>query len=301
MTRFVFIGLLFLTACATQRTANPPTPTMQSSDFDWQGHRGARGLLPENSIPAFLHALTYPAVRTLELDVVVTADGQVVVSHEPWMSATICSHSDGRAVTEAEAPQLNIYKMTLAEVQAFDCGLRDHPRFPDQLATATIKPTLEAVIRAADAEAVRLQRALPAYNIEIKSAPEWDAHFTPPPAAFAQRVMDVIAAAGIAARTTVQSFDIRSLQAVRAIAPTQTLAYLIESNANWEENLARLGFDPQIYSPFFALVTPQLVAGLHARGIQIIPWTVNETADMIRLQAMGVDGIITDYPNRIPH
>lgn len=299
MTRFIFISLIFLTACATQRTANPPTPTMQPN-FDWQGHRGARGLLPENSIPAFLHALSYPEVRTLELDVVVTADGQVVVSHEPWMSATICSHPDGRAVTEKEAQQLNIYQMTLAEVQAFDCGLRDHPRFPDQQATATTKPTLEAVIRAADAEAARLQRPLPAYNIEIKSTPEWDAQFTPPPAAFAQQVMAVIGAAGIAARTTVQSFDIRSLQAVRAIAPTQTLAYLIESNANWTDNLARLGFDPQVYSPYFALVTPELVAGLHARGIQIIPWTVNETADMVRLQALGVDGIITDYPNRIP-
>jgi glycerophosphoryl diester phosphodiesterase len=276
-------------------------PTKPASTvFDWQGHRGTRGLMPENTIPAFLAALTYPQVKTLEMDVVITADNQVVVSHDPWMAALICSHPDGRPVTEAEAPELRINQMTLAEVQRYDCGSRGHVNFPEQAAQAVTKPTLAAVIAAAEAEAVRLARPLPYYNIEIKSLPEWDEVYTPLPPRFAELVLAVIQAHGISDRTTVQSFDVRSLQAVHAQAPEQRVAYLIANRSSLAENLALLHFKPDIYSPYFLLVNPALVDSLHQQGVQIIPWTVNETAAMQNLLELGVDGIITDYPDRIP-
>lgn len=294
---FAFIILLALGACSSPKIVQNITST---PSIDWQGHRGARGLRPENTLPAFLHALSYPAVRTLELDVAVTSDGQVVVSHEPWMSATICSHPDGRAVDKGEEQSLRIYQMTLAEVQAFDCGQRGHPNFPQQQPIPAIKPTLEAVIQAAEAEVVLRQRPLPFYNVEIKSLPEWDDTFTPLPAAFASRVLAVLQRMGVSNRTTVQSFDVRSLQAVRAQAPTQPIAYLIANKNTWSENINLLGFKPDIYSPYFELVTAELVKDLHAQGIAVIPWTVNDTAQMKTLIALGVDGIITDYPDRIP-
>jgi glycerophosphoryl diester phosphodiesterase len=272
---------------------------MTTTTFDWQGHRGARGLLPENTLPAFAHALTYPAIKTLELDLAVTKDNQLVISHEPWMAALLCTHPDGRPVTEEEEQSLIIHQMTLAEVQSFDCGQRGNANFPEQQARATRKPSLAAMVEMAEQVALDLKRPLPFYNIEIKSLPEWDEPFTPLPEEFARLLLQELARLGIAERTTIQSFDVRSLQAVRQQAPSQSLAYLIENRNTLAQNLDTLGFLPDIYSPYYLLCTPELIQSLHQQNIQLIPWTVNEPKEMQRLLDMGVDGIITDYPNRI--
>ncbi|WP_367388362.1 glycerophosphodiester phosphodiesterase family protein [Lewinella sp. LCG006] len=273
---------------------------MKTTAFDWQGHRGARGLLPENTLPAFAHALTYPAIRTLELDLAVTKDLQLVISHEPWMAALICTHPDGRPVTEEEEQSLLIHQMTLAEVQTFDCGQRGNTNFPAQQPRPTRKPTLAAMVEMAEQVALDLKRPLPFYNIEIKSLPEWDERHTPHPEEFARLLLKELQRLGIAQRTTIQSFDVRSLQAVRQQAPTQTLAYLVANQNTLEQNLASLGFLPEIYSPYYLLCTPELTQSLHQQNIQLIPWTVNDPKEMERLLEMGVDGIITDYPNLIP-
>lgn len=273
------------------------TETQSLPQFDWQGHRGARGLLPENTIPAFLHALEYPLIKTLELDVVISADGQVVVSHEPWMSPEICLRPDGSPVTD---DTINLYQLTYAEIRQYDCGSRGHERFPDQQPQATFKPLLAEVIAAADARARELDRPLPYYNIEIKSRPEHDGRFTPPPAEFAGRVVDVVLTSGIAERAVIQSFDPRSIQAVYARQPRLALAYLDEAPGELGNKLDTLGFKPAIYSPYYPMVTANLVREIHNRGMRIIPWTVNDSAAMRELRDLGVDGIITDYPNRIP-
>lgn len=267
------------------------------AQFDWQGHRGARGLLPENSLPAFLHALEYPAIRTLELDVVISADQQVVVSHEPWMSAEICTRPDGSPVSD---DTINMYQLTYAQIRQYDCGSRQHKRFAEQRPLPTYKPLLSEVIAAADARARELQRPLPYYNIEIKSRPEHDGVFTPPPAEFAALVVGAIDSAGIADRVVVQSFDPRSIQAVYALNPRLTLAYLDESAGDLGSKLDTLGFKPAIYSPHHPLVSANLVREIHNRGMRIVPWTVNDSSRMQELLDIGVDGIITDYPNRIP-
>ena len=299
MYRILILLLIMASSCSKATRILNESPTMTTPSFDWQGHRGARGLLPENTLTAFAHALTYPAIKTLELDLAVTKDQQLVVSHEPWMAALICTHPDGSPVSEEEEQSLLIHQMTLAEVQSFDCGLRGNANFPEQVARPTRKPTLAAMVEIAEQIAQDLKRPLPFYNIEIKSLPEWDEVYTPLPEAFARLLLQELARLGIAERTTIQSFDVRSLQAVRQQAPSQTLAYLVANRNTLEENLDTLGFLPDIYSPYYLLCTPELTQSLHQQNILLIPWTVNDPKEMKRLVEMGVDGIITDYPNRI--
>jgi len=300
MYRILILLLISAASCSKASRILNESPTMNTTtSFDWQGHRGARGLLPENTLPAFAHALTYPAIKTLELDLAVTKDQQLVISHEPWMAALICTHPDGRPVTEEEEQSLIIHQMTLAELQAYDCGQRGNANFPEQQARSVRKRTLAAMVEMAEQVAHDLKRPLPYYNIEIKSLPEWDEVYTPLPEAFARLLLQELDRLGIVERTTIQSFDVRSLQAVRQQAPKQKLAYLIANRSTLEENLETLGFLPEIYSPYYKLCTPELTQSLHQQNIQLIPWTVNDPKEMQQLIDMGVDGIITDYPNRI--
>ncbi len=262
--------------------------------FDIQGHRGARGLLPENSTAGFLHAVDL-GVSTLEIDVVVAGDSTVVVSHEPWMLDAICSDPDGRAITDGES--YNIFRMSYEAVARFDCGMRGHPGFPRQNGQAAVKPRLSDVIHAVESHAAERGLDPLRYNIEIKSREEWDGIYTPPPAVFAQLVHDVVVKTGIMDRTTIQSFDFRTLQAVRGIGASWQLAVLVSSDRDLPAVLNQLGFTPQVFSPNFQIVDKSLVLSAHNLGMRVIPWTVNEVSDMRRLMAMGVDGLITDYPD----
>lgn len=266
------------------------------ADFDLQGHRGARGLLPENTIPSFLRALDLQ-VRTIELDLAVTADSVVVVSHEPWFSSIICSTPDGRPVSAENERTYNIYRMTYDEVRAFDCGSRGNRLFPTQEAMAAYKPRLDSTFQVLDRHASETGRDEPRYNVEIKSRPEFDVTFTPDPSAFAGLVYDVIRDEGVTERTTVQSFDSRPLRALREIDPALSLALLVDNELGLARNLEELSFTPSIYSPHHRLVDRVLVDSVHALGMQIIPWTVNDTRSMERLVTLGVDGLITDYPD----
>lgn len=267
-------------------------------NFDWQGHRGARGLLPENTIPAFLKALEYP-IKTLELDVVITKDRQVLVSHEPWLSHTICSNPDGTPITESQEKSLNILQLTHAQIQQYDCGSRGNARFPQQQPMKTDKPLLREVFTAVEAWCKEKNRVLPFYNIEIKSQADWDNIYTPPVEIFAKLLLDEIKTANIQKRVCIQSFDVRALRAVRQMNPTITTAFLVENEEGFNSNLQKLDFVPSIYSPYYELVDSELVKMVHAKKMRLIPWTVNDTTSMQKLIQLGVDGIITDYPNII--
>ncbi|HRJ13703.1 MAG TPA: glycerophosphodiester phosphodiesterase family protein [Saprospiraceae bacterium] len=299
LLHLIWGAALFLLAACTPRPANMPAMNHPTA-FDWQGHRGARGLAPENTVPSFLKALEFPLVSTLELDVVISKDRQVIVSHEPWMSHEICSHAGGKAVQKSEEETLIILQLTAAEIAAFDCGSRGHTRFPEQEAMQAAKPTLEQVVQAVAEYCAAHNRPLPQYNIEIKSQPAWDEVKTPAPALFARLVVDEIRRLSIAGHTCVQSFDPRSLREVHRLAPDMVTALLVENVRGLEQNVKELGYVPTIYSPYFKLVNAETVKNAHAQKMRIIPWTVNETADMQALIRLGVDGIITDYPNRIP-
>ena len=264
--------------------------------IDLQGHRGARGLLPENTIPAFQLALDL-GVTTLEMDVAINAEGHVVLSHEPWMSAKICSHPDGRNVTEDEERRLRIYAMSDEEVAGFDCGSRGHPDFPRQQAMPVSKPLLSDVFQAVATHSSASARAPVRFNIEIKSRPEGDRVFHPKVREYANILYKVLQEYDVLAWTTVQSFDPRALEAMHSIDPQVSTSLIISNPHGFMENLAQLSFVPDIYSPDYELVDEELIRAAHARNIQVIPWTVNDADTMRKLLAWGVDGLITDYPD----
>lgn len=269
-------------------------PRAYPRNFDWQGHRGARGLMPENSVPAFLRALDFPEVTTLELDLAVSKDNQLIVSHEPWFNPSICLQPNGDSIRQRDAEKLLIYQLTAAEIRAFDCGSVGNPRFSEQQKTKVHKPTLREVV-----EAARARNPNIAWNIEIKSQPAWDGLRHPPIDDFAKLVVAELQGLGIEKQATIQSFDPRALQAVRRQAPKIRLAFLIENADSVEANLKRLDFKPDIYSPYYLTVSASMVKKCHDRRMKLIPWTVNDVPAMRRLIGLGVDGIITDYPNKI--
>ena len=271
---------------------------MEVQQLDIQGHRGARGLMPENTVPAFLEALKI-GVTTLELDLAVTKDKQLLVSHEPYMSAEICLDSLGNEIAKEDELAHNIYQMTYAQVKSFDCGTKIHPRFPDQQKFKVRKPLLKKVVAAANEFFGEESHRKIHYNIEIKSAPQGDDLYHPAPAEFSDLVYDFIQENMDASLVNVQSFDFRVLQYFHEIYPDIVLAVLIENNKSIEENLNDLGFIPEIYSCDFKLLKEKDIVLLQEKNMKVIPWTVNEIDDMQRLIDWGVDGIITDYPDRL--
>lgn len=269
------------------------------SGYDLQGHRGCRGLLPENTIPAFIRAVDL-GVNTLELDVVISLDNQVIISHEPYMSAITCTDTTGLPVTKERQKDYRIYGMTAAQVAKFDCGSRKHPDFPGQVNSKAVKPLLSAMIAAVEQHIH--EKGLPPvrYNIEIKCSEEGDGVFHPAPEPFVDLVMEVVTQTGIAKRCNIQSFDFRPLRYLNNKYPDITTAVLIANVKSLQANLEALGYTPEIYSPNQMLVNRKLVKKAHQAGMKIIPWTVNKVPEMQKLLSLGVDGLITDYPDRAP-
>jgi len=261
-----------------------------------QGHRGCRGLMPENTIPAMKKALDL-GVRTLELDVVISKDKQVLVSHDAFMTAEISTKPNGMPVTKAEEKSINLYQLTYAEISTFDVGRKPHPQFPQQQKLAVQKPLLAVLIDSVEAYARAMGIPQPQYNIEIKSSLQTDGVYHPAPAEFVDLVMGVIRSRNLGKRFNIQSFDVRPLQLIHQQAPEVALSYLTGNPKTLAENLATLGFTPAIYSPYYKTVTADVVKACHEQGMTIIPWTVNTKPEIDALIALGVDGIITDYPN----
>lgn len=289
--KYTALLFLLLVACAQEKGQS----TLY--EFDLQGHRGARGLLPENTIPSFLKAVEI-GVDTIELDLVVTGDSMLIVSHEPWFNHKISTKPNGEPVTESEAMDLNIYEMTYEETQQYDVGKRGNPDFPDQKPMEVTKPLLTDAVQAIENFAEENNSDPVYYNIETKSQPQYYNVMVPEPEVFAQLVYDEILALGIPDRAIVQSFDVNTLIAMREIDPEVTLALLVDNRNGPEANLQKLGFTPGIYSPNYRLVNQTLIEKGEQLDMKITPWTINEVPVMKRLLEMGVDGIITDYPDR---
>lgn len=290
--KVILICFLMINLAVTMAIAQNKLPT-----FDVQGHRGARGLKPENSIPAFLIALD-SGVTTIELDLAITKDGQIVVSHEPWMSSEICLNPSGEAIAKSDEMSHNIFKMTYEEIKQYDCGSRGNKRFPDQEKISVSKPLLRDVIVAVEDHIKSFTRFEVDYNIEIKTNPDGDNRFHPLPAEFSDKVYELLDQYLPLNRVIIQSFDFRVLKYWHEKYPQIRLAALVEDRKSVEFHLAELGFEPAIYSPYYMLLNKSKVDLLHQKKIKVIPWTVNEISDMLSLKGMGVDGFITDYPDR---
>ena len=295
--KIALCALLLVNAYVVAHQADPAVASSrQLTKFDLQGHRGARGLLPENTIPAFLRALDL-GVNTLEMDVVINAQGNVFLSHEPWMSATICSYPDGRIVRPEESKRLNIYKMSDEEVRGFDCGSRGHRGFPRQQAMRVSKPLLHEVFDAVSLRTKETGREPVRFNIEIKSRAEHDGVFHPAVEEYARVLIMVLQQHDVIGRTSIQSFDPRALESAHRIDPEISLVLLVENELSFQENINRLSFKPDIYSPHHARVNEVLIEAARANEIRVIPWTVNDEQTMRKLITLGVDGLITDYPD----
>ena len=290
-----------------------------AADFDVEGHRGARGLAPENTVAAFTRAVAL-GVTTLEADLAVTRDDVVVVSHNPRLNPDITRDGSGRWLA-AEGPAIR--SLTLAELARYDVGRTDPASkygqgLPSQQPQDGERiPTLDALL----ALAARSDRPV-RLNIETKISPDQPGD-APPPDEFVALVAARVRAAGLSSRVTLQSFDWRTLVAAQRLAPDLRRACLTQETTGTNNVASRdgrasawtAGFDLRdaggsvprlvksagchVWSPFHRNATPERIAEAHALGLEVLPWTVNDVADMRRLIAAGVDGLISDYPDRL--
>lgn len=295
--RLVVIAAAFLFFMQCSPHMNPAYSPLEGKDsFDKEGYRGCRGLMPENSIPAFIKAVDL-GVNTLEMDVVISKDNKVVVSHDPYFNYEITTKPNGDTVTQAEEEGLRLYSMDYEEIRKYDAGLKPHLRFPSQQKLPAYKPLLAEVIDSVAAYTALTKHRNVYYNIEIKSTPGGDDIFNPKPGVFVDLLMNVIKEKNIERWVIIQSFDIRTLQYLHKTYPSIKTSLLVENNKPFAIQLKELGFIPTVYSPEYRLVTPLLVQQCHDAGIKIIPWTVNDKAQIRKLKTLGVDGIISDYPD----
>jgi glycerophosphoryl diester phosphodiesterase len=283
--------------------------------FDLQAHRGGRGLRPENTLPAFAHALEL-GVDTLELDIGLTADGVVVVSHDPFLNPAITRDAAGQWLPGPRGPLIR--SLTLQQLQAYELGrIQPGTSYAQTFATqqpvdGTRMPTLAQVfelVRARGADRVR-------FNIETKVSPR-EPDETVGPEAMTQALLKVVREAGMLGRVSIQSFDWRTLQLVQKLEPALPTVYLTVQSANGDNvrdgawtagfRLADHGSVPRLvraaggaaWSPNAGALSEALVQEAHALGLKVIPWTANDPAAMDRLIGWGVDGLITDYPDRL--
>lgn len=294
----------FLLSCSSSKNniavnsefEHPPSGGQEV--FDKQGHRGCRGLMPENTIPAMLKALDL-GVTTLEMDISISKDKKVFLSHEPFFNHEITTKPEGSSIAEKDERSYNMYQMNYDSIIKYDVGMKPHPRFPQQEKIKAVKPLLADVFDAVKKDMMTRRRPFPFYNIETKTMPATDNIYHPEPAEFVELLMAVIKEEQMEDHVIIQSFDIRTLQYLHKKYPDIATALLIEDTdtRTWWEQVSELGFHPTIYSPHYTLVSEPLV--LHCRNYKtkVIPWTVNDKMKIKELKKMGVAGVITDYPD----
>ncbi len=270
--------------------------TFAQQKFDLQGHRGARGIMPENTIAGMLKAIDL-GVNTIEMDIVISKDKQAVVSQEPYFNHEFSLTPDGKPITLKDEKKYNIFKMDYAEVKKFDVGSKIHSRFPGQQKFKAYKPLLSELIDSVETYVKLNKLAKPNYNIETKLIRKGDGEFQPSPEEYVEIIMEIVKQKKIEKRVIIQSFDIRTLQYLHQKYPKIRTSLGIDEKEDFENNIADLGFKPTIYSPYSVLVGKNLVDKCHQAGVKIIPWTVNSVKEIEYMMGLGVDGIITDYPN----
>ncbi|MGX5684425.1 glycerophosphodiester phosphodiesterase family protein [Chryseobacterium cucumeris] len=298
------------------------TQFYSSQSFDRQAHRGGKSLYPENTIPAMKNGLKMN-VSTLEMDLAITKDKKVILSHDAFLSPELVTKPDGTYIPKDSGVYYKIYEMPYAKIKTFDVGLKKLENYPDQKKMKAQKPLFSDVIDACEAYARELKRPLPYYNIETKTRPFSDNIFHPEPKEFVDLMMKIIFEKKIQDRVVIQSFDPRTLEILHKEYPGIMTALLVErvddkklaqqqayfKNIPAEKfrmypdhmngvagDMKFLSFTPTIYSPEHNLVTPQLVQECHSLGMKVIPWTVNTKKRLKELKEMGIDGVISDDP-----
>lgn len=298
MKYFYLFALGMLTAniaCGFLKGSKKPLQN-RSDSFLVIGHRGDPTHFPENSIESFISAIKKGA-NAIEMDVVVSGDKKIVVSHEPYMAARYVLTPTGKPIPKSEQLDHNLYVMPYNHIRRYDTGSKYDPQFPGQAKFSTYKPLLEEVIDSVDHFTKSHSLNPVTYLIEVKSQPRHYETYQPVPVEFARLIQQVIKEKDIAGRVVVKSFDPAFLNAFHKLEPEITTSFLVNKKGI-HRNLDRLEFTPDIYSPRFRLITKPIVDSLHFLGIEVIPWTVNRKSQLRTMIRCGVDGIITDYPER---
>jgi glycerophosphoryl diester phosphodiesterase len=287
-----FIAATFA-ACSSSRQLSVPE---NYPSFYKEGHRGTRGLMPENTVPAMEKGIEVGA-NVVEMDVYLTKDGKVLVAHDPYVNINHSLYDDGKEIAKADAKKYVWHQMNYDDIRKLDVGSKPYAAFPHQEKLKARMPLLGELIDSVEAYTGSHNLRKPIYNIELKNSLKYDTlQYNASPADLVKAVLDVVNSKNIGNRFYIQSFDVRPLQIVHKEHPNITIGYLTEGK-NLDSNLKSLGFIPQIYSPQFSLVTKALADACHAKKMKLVPWTVNDKEKMKSLIADGVDGIITDYPN----
>lgn len=307
---FIFSVLLTSLSCSAQKP------------FDTQAHRGGKSLYPENTIAAMKNALRM-GIHTLEMDLQISKDKQVIVSHDAFFNADIATKPNDSAISKEKSFHLKYYTMDYDSIKKYDVGLKYYPNYPEQKKIAAHVPLLGELLDSCETYSKQLNRPAPYYNIETKTRPFSDNILHPEPEEFVKLMMAVINKRNIANRVIIQSFDPRTLEIIHKVYPQIKTALLVEkvddkkiaqqrekfqqipiqrfklypNHLNGVKgDLQFLSFTPAIYSPDHSLVTPQLIKKCHQIGMKVIPWTVNTKEELKKLKEMGVDGVITDDP-----
>jgi len=265
--------------------------------FSAEAHRGGRGLMPENTIPAMLNAMKIEGITTLEMDTHISKDGKVVVTHDDYLSPAFMLTPDGKDIPVTDAKKYPVFGMNYAEIKQFDLGTKYYGLFPQQKKEKTYLPLLSDLIDAVQHDIKAHKRKQFFYNIETKCSVSGDGVTNPKPEEFVKLLMDVILKKKIADFVVIQSFDKRTIQLIHEKYPKMKTSFLVANKKTYEENIADLGYKPFILSPVWQMVNEELVKKAHADGVKIIPWTANTLADIQKLKALNVDGIISDYPD----
>ncbi len=277
--------LLILTLLVAME-ANSQNPTK------YYGHRGCRGLFPENTLEAFQHAIDL-GVDGIEWDVVVTKDNQLIISHEPYLDGSYCRNQQGKDVSAAEGKKINFYDLTAAEIQKFDCGSKPYPKYPEQKKLKTYKPTVQEAFETLNLENVEIL-------FEVKSEESDYGVFQPQPEEYAQLIADEVANFAFNENIIFMSFDANLLEALHKILPDYRYVYLTyKPFVSVKKFLQDISFTPFALGMYHPTVSKKDVNRLHQLGIKAFAWTVNKADQAKQLIKKEVDGIITDYPDRV--
>lgn len=262
-----------------------------------QAHRGGAALYPENTVPAMLHAVSI-GVPVLEMDLHVTRDSQVVVSHDAFLNHLKALTPEGDTIPAAREREYRIYSMTYDSLRRYDVGTLPREVYPGRFNLECHIPLVTELIDSVEQAVARQGLPPVGYNIEIKSAPSKDGIDSPDYRTFADLCMEALLSRNLGNRLLVQSFDVRTLNYLHSRYPSLCLSYLVgESGLDFGQQMALLDFTPEAYSPESHMLTAETVKLAHDRGMKVVPWTVDDCPEALRVKALGIDAIITNRPD----
>lgn len=295
MRRILLLGaVLALASCGSGKAPQYVT--------DVQAHRGGMGLYPEESLEAMLHSVDL-GVNTLEMDLCITGDKQVVLSHDRYFHHRYATRPDGTSVMPGDE-KVYLYSLPYSEIRKWDVGQKYNPDWPEKKCIPVCKPLAAEVIDAIEAYTKEKGLAPIHYNIEIKSDPDYDGGIEgvdwPEYHEFADLCMKMLEQRNLGDRLIVQCFDERVLNYIHKAYPGHILAYLTEGwETDYDEYMSKLDFTPQWLSPEHENVNQELMDRAHADGMKVVTWTVDDKDEMRRLIGLGVEAIISNYPDRL--